>query len=700
MSEKLNRIINLVIVAFGGVYFFLFPLFFLTNTSEFVSYNKLILTILTAVVMAVLWSVRTIVSKKLVFVRNQFNLGLALLILSLGISTVRSVAPYVSIFGSFNTWHLTLVEMLSFIAIFAVLISTVKELSQVRLLIYAFVFSSFILSILAILVFFNVFDGKNFEGVASIFNVFSVDGFSPAGNAPSLVTVMLASVFLQIYMLFISLKNKSQKSKLMFSAKTVTLAMMIVPVFIAMIIWLVTYFPGLNSRQNAYQQLNFQNSWRVAVSSIKEYPFWGTGPSTYSSAYNAFRPATINQTAQWNISFNQSGSEFMTILTTLGGFGLVAFMLLVYKIVKNAISTIKSMTEVNRDAKSVSSLSGYLYPVAYTSVAIVLMLIFTSSTVTSLGVLMMFLTMWVIIENINDRDVVSEVSVTFSNIKAKLAGNKDVKKGTTEEMSLALIVAVPVLFVALAIAYFTIQDFRSNTLYTGSIRMINDNAPVKSIYDAQQGAINLNARRGPYRLIYANTNLSFAELLAKQSGTDIDEATQNDIVQLIQQSIREVRIATEVIDPTSINAWQTRGNIYTRLLGVSQDAFDQAKQSFETAIQLSPLNPVLRKYLGDLYQSYGLNIEKYIPQDQLDKDNPSETIKQQQQTYFSLAEQSYNAALQLKPDYADAHYSLGRLYLSAGANDPAKRELQTTLNLLPSDSSQRDEVQGLLDGIN
>ena len=52
---------------------------------------------------------------------------------------------------------------------------------------------------------------------------------------------------------------------------------------------------------------------------------FGSGPATFSLDYAAFRPIAVNQTASWNVSFDQ-GYDFM--LTVIATSGIVGFLLL------------------------------------------------------------------------------------------------------------------------------------------------------------------------------------------------------------------------------------------------------------------------------------------------------------------------------------------------------------------------------------
>lgn len=71
-------------------------------------------------------------------------------------------------------------------------------------------------------------------------------------------------------------------------------------------------------------------SWNVASQAISSRPLLGTGLSTFGDQYLKFRSPSLNQTPFWPIKFNQASSSFLTALTETGylGVGLFAAFLI------------------------------------------------------------------------------------------------------------------------------------------------------------------------------------------------------------------------------------------------------------------------------------------------------------------------------------------------------------------------------------
>lgn len=72
--------------------------------------------------------------------------------------------------------------------------------------------------------------------------------------------------------------------------------------------------------------------WRGAIDIIKSSPLLGTGPETFVSSYYKFRPASHNQTTEWQFFYNKAHNEFLNYLANTGILGLAtysAFLLIV-----------------------------------------------------------------------------------------------------------------------------------------------------------------------------------------------------------------------------------------------------------------------------------------------------------------------------------------------------------------------------------
>lgn len=663
--------INKIIFYIGAGYLFLFPLFFLTQTSEFTEYNKLFLTIFVASIFLVLWGLKTLMLKKLSVTKTPLDASLVVLVISVALGTFFAVNRNVSIFGSFNVWHMIGIEILSFVIIFYVLLSSIKDKNHIRGLELAFFSSTFLLAVLAVLVYFNVFDSVTLP--ASL-EVLKVNGFSPAGSAKSLIVTLLSGLFMGIFVLRDSGRVVDQSMKISFAAMTVTIGL-------GLTLWLGAFIPGIQSRTLPSAQLNFDTSWRIAISSVRDYPWFGVGPSNYSYAYNLYKPSALNRTDSWALVFNNSGSEYMTWLTTVGLVGFFALLFFVFRVIVAARASI---------AKSNGNTENNRTPYMVAVLGLLLLYLFMSSTVMTTGLFFILLTLWMLYEKFENNESIEDVEISLAAVNTRVGTNNSYQ-------ILPWIVATPMIALAGVLFYYSVQDFRSNIAYAESVQAINQNQTAQEIYDAQSLAINLNPRRDVYHRAYAETSLRLAEVIAEQRGESITETEREDIVTLISNAIRETRITTELVNPSSSNNWRARGNIYRRLLGVANGADRWALHGFQQARILAPNDPRLLLDIGRLY--YSLAVSESPAEGEAGQAPGSEIpdVPETKQARLIQAEQALLQALAQRPDYGAARFQLGVVYLEAGNNDLARQEFERAQSLFTEGSVDYQRVQQLLD---
>jgi len=181
---------------------------------------------------------------------------------------------------------------------------------------------------------------------------------------------------------------------------------------------------------------------------------------------------------------------------------------------------------------------------------------------------------------------------------------------------------------------------------------------INASYDYQVKAIAVNPTRSYYHRLYANTNLILAQALStKQELTDQEKtAAQN----LLAQALRNIKFATENLNPLESANWVARAQLYRFLMPIAKDADQFAIQAYNTAIQLDPTNPILRVELGGIY--YGK--EDYLSAGNL-----------------------FKQAANLKPDYANARYNLAHALAKLKAYTDAKAEFELVQSLVEKDSN-------------
>ncbi|MEK7544074.1 MAG: tetratricopeptide repeat protein [Patescibacteria group bacterium] len=235
-------------------------------------------------------------------------------------------------------------------------------------------------------------------------------------------------------------------------------------------------------------------------------------------------------------------------------------------------------------------------------------------------------------------------------------------------------VGIAILVIMLGSSYGLWRVYGAELAFGSSLKAL-ENRDGTGAYNAQIKAITLSPNIARYHIGYSQTNLGMANALA---GTASSSATPDQVkkdretaTQLVQQAIREAKLAVNLA-PRDILAWENIAAIYQALTGVAQGADTWTVAAYQQAMQLDPTNPVIRLRLGGAY----------IGQQMLDR-----------------AAGSYIAAIQLKPDYANAYYNLGFVYRQQKKYLAAAQALQEALKYVTPGSEGATQGQKELDDL-
>ena len=138
--------------------------------------------------------------------------------------------------------------------------------------------------------------------------------------------------------------------------------------------------------------------------------------------------------------------------------------------------------------------------------------------------------------------------------------------------------------------------------------------------------------------------------------------SQQQQINLIQvDAINAINSATRAtrLSPQDVSNWLVRGQIYRQVMGFVSGAGDWAKNSYEEAVKLEPLNPFIFTEWGRVYT--------------LEDD-------------LITALEKFNQAIAIKPDYAPAHFETALVFDRQGKLDEAIARMEINRQLLPQDT--------------
>jgi tetratricopeptide (TPR) repeat protein len=187
--------------------------------------------------------------------------------------------------------------------------------------------------------------------------------------------------------------------------------------------------------------------------------------------------------------------------------------------------------------------------------------------------------------------------------------------------------------------------------------------------DTLASAITLNPYMERYRMDYSQIALALVREIVKKQ--ELSDADRQDITTLVQVAIGEAKAAV-AINSTSSVTWANLARVYQAIMPIVQGADSWAIASFQQAINLDPVNPILRLGLGGVYYSL---------------------------SRWDQAIRSFELAVAAKPDLANAHYNLALALREAGKLEEAADSMRQTIALLNAGTPDYDKAKKELEDL-
>ncbi len=698
LAVQLNNLSTVIIFAIVIVTPLLFSPFF----TEFYETSKLAFLVTAMLVLLLTWTLSWVIRGRVVITRTPLDLPLLLFLLVIVISAIFSQTQSVAIYGNIPKIHGSAVSLVTYGLFYLIAVSHLKSTGQLKSLFYGLLLSSTVVAIVTLLAYFSIYlplsivSFQNFSPAGSSFATSAIliltlpmcllsitrsNNFLPKGVALILATLFTLTIgligassdqgsglvfsasfigLMVAYLVtFIALKGDKFKNKILF--------MMPAIVFIAVLVTSHLPIGGtanfLHSRAVSFPrevQLPFDISWKVAASAFRDAPFFGTGPGTFVYNFSLYKPVSINNTDLWNLRFDSAYNEYLQVLGTVGGLGLLALVFLSAVILNFGYRGLRS-EDIFGKGLAISAI-----------LVVVLLAIHTTSVVTMLASLVILAMLMVNHKSANGH--VEELSI---GIKASKALDNNLVVGDI----LPIIVFFPVaLFVIWAI-WPTFWFTGNNTNMVPNVISVltadyNHRAALNAAstrgldtYNHLVQAENMNSSVDLYRTDLAQTNFALANAIAAQKGPtesspggSLTDQDKTNIRTLLSQAIQEGQTAT-VLNPRNPTNFEVLAGIYRQISGVAENASNFALNAYGEAIKLDPLNPVLRLNVGGVYYS----------------------LKN-----YDMAIRFFSDAVNLKPDLANAYYNLSIALREKGDLKSAVQIAQQVVVLLQKDTNNPD----------
>lgn len=617
MEKFLRQLINY----FLPFFLFIFPLFFLPFTQEFFLTNKLYFMAFSALFVLLISNIQYLISKKLSWKSLPTDLPVILFLITIGLSIIFSSPNKIQALLNSN-FGLVLIFSLSILYFY---LSRSPLITQ---LLNYLTTSSFILSLIVIVFFFQPFKNINFpQNLQFLKNPY----FTPVGSQIDLA-IFLGFFVLSGLIQVITQKNKEMKAFIFnFSLLIFNL--------IALSLTLYNLFRLISTNSNQLQSISitlppFRLSWYAAIEVLKNplTALFGVGVDNFSSVFTRVKDIAYNQSTFWQInSFVVSRSTILHILTEAGIFSLLAFAILLFNIYQSLINT-------NSDNKLLLFQFFYL---------LLIFFLFPPSLI-----------VWFLF------------FVFLGALAAQIKTAEEKIFDLSEILPLHLGVGLIWAATIIILGYFLGRAYASEIYFKKALDGFVKN-DAKIVYDNMREAIILNPYIERYRLNFSQVNLLIANNIAAKAGQpqgkdkkpyELTEQDRQNISQAIQAAINHAKDAIK-LNPQIASHWENLAIIYRNIITTAQGADVWTISSYQRAIILDPQNPLYRLNLGGVY--YSLN-------------NYEEAVK--------LFEQ----AVALKPDWANAYYNLAWTDYKKGNYQRAVSHMQNVISLLDPKKDKTD----------
>ncbi|HSX08586.1 MAG TPA: tetratricopeptide repeat protein [Candidatus Saccharimonadales bacterium] len=662
MPEKKKEIVSYVenvSLLMVGLLFVLFPVFFLSSTTDaFVLPKELLLIILSSLSLLI-FGIKAIVDGKLRLRTSPFDVPMILFIIVVFLSAIFSADRYDALIASAP---LLFVGFLYF-----VIINVVKNQKQLLFLLSTLTLGAVISSLLSIFSFFNIYLLPFSYTHAQYFTTFG----SLLDQAIYYALILpIAGYFGYAFINGMSAPKQAAATSSPFSSTTQThrkrsSGLMAIFAFSFIVIGIalgLTVYMLFTSQKPLILpfDIGLQTGFAaISQNNVFKSLFLGSGYGTYLNDFTQFKPAAYNTNeALWAFTFFRSSSFLLELLATTGLLGIAVFGIIMYRIFKEKNFFLPLMLGL---------LAAIFLPFSFTLTALFFIL----------------LALFGIVCVHNNPQRFGEAEFSLLALRRGLLGtpqdhthqpNTSERRFSKIFPSIFMIIIVAVVGIPLYfITRFIISDF---TFQQSLIAESQNNG--LATYQLQTAAIQQFPYRDIYYRSFSQTNLALANALAVNHPKNASPSaqTQKDILTLIQQSINAGRAAVTVAPATSFD-WNNLSSIYRSLIGFGQNADQFTILTANQAIALDPNNPQQYIDLGGVYYQLG----KY-----------EDAIRE------------FQIALNLKPNYANAYYNLGHAYQQINQFPQAMEEYRVVKQLVAGNETNTklidNDIAALNDQIN
>ncbi len=676
--------------------FFLVPLFFLPWTTNALEINKQMLLVILTLLALVSWLGSMVMTKKLSFRTGWINLLPALFLVSILVSSIFSLAGYQTWIGQASQEYTSFLTMAMLVLGFYVTFNVANTASVQRHLLCAMLSSAALSGALGLLSMFNLFHLP--------FAFASGNGFNTVGTVNGLATFLSAAMFMGLAAWLVSAKGKENvipvgACGMLMKASIIVVTVCAILASVAVDFWvlwvinivgvlLLAVFGFLQSgsfpepRRFALPLFillvsvllifvrtplalnlpivvspSYGSSFDISKSVLSESVpklLLGSGPGTFAFDYAKYRTNDVNGTIFWNMSFDRSKSHAITSLATFGVVGTVLWLLVMLSVAALSLARLVSERETE---------GWKLMYVTFVGWAV----LFVSHLLYSSNLTLSFL-LW---------------GLTGLLAAQAVKGVKETDFARSPRMGLGFSFAFVVVAVGvLATLFVTGNRYAAEVAFAKAVSIDQAGGDMKDVISELGVAVSYNSLSDIYYRNLSSALLVQARKEIAAAGTAELTADQRTMVSnYVSAAVNAAKRATD-IEPNNVSNWVVRGAIYRDVMTFVTNAEDFAAATFQQASLLEPGNPSHFVNLGRIHLAVA---ERATQLKAAENAELAATAAKSETEQLAAAEQAFVTGIQLKPDYAPAHYYLAATYERQGRLQDAVTRLAAVRNTAPND---------------
>ena len=660
-------------VAKGSLYavVFLLPLWFLPLTQNVLVYQKQALLVLLVFVGLVAWLAKVVNQGEIRLRISFLYIPVSILLLGIGISTLLSRWTFASFWG----WPLNLSDNFLTVAVFALfsflIFQVIEDPKHLFRLLLILLVSSGLAVLYTLLQTYQLYILPFDFAKSATFNTLgSINGvaiFSAVLLPLALVLAFAVKMLLRwvlwavtavlfvalvllnfqtawvvltaglLVLLAFGMWNMRKKAE--FGWVSLPMALIIVAVFFMVF---QVALPGAPRNLPLEVSLSQGATWDVAKSTLKERALFGGGPGTFVLEYAQYRPAELNQNVFFGTRFASGASEVLNWLVTKGAVGLL-LLLALFGTIK--VMGTRALLRFEKD--------NFVWMLGLgTFASLVALIVSTFLYPSSFMLWFLFWTLLGAFALAGARKVLHFSVATYPFLAL----------GSSFAFLIILIFGLGLLFIGG-------QKYVAEAQYLGGARA-SQTGDLDGAISKILSAASLNPAVDLYWRDLSQLYLTQVNQIAANPELSQEERQQQTQV-AVSNSVAAARAATQVA-PANVANWNVQGFVYRSLIGI-QGAEALAQEAYLKAAELEPTSPFPWTELArsKVVQAQALALGE------------AETTRTK---VLEEALEHLKKALELKDDYAPAHFLTAVVYDQQGRSDEAVAKLEETkLIAMPND---------------